>query len=207
MFKLLTVVSVCTLVPLSAAPAQQLLVSSFGNNRVLEYSTTGSFGATLAQGRSSGGLDGPLGLVFGPDGNLYVTSPGSDEVLRYNGATGAFIDAFVSAGSGGLDSPTYLDFLDIEPLAVFMRGDVNADGTYDFSEAVYTLGFLFRGGLPPPCVDAADISDEGEVSITSAIYSLSFLVARGAPPLPPYSSCDADLTADPLGCESFPSCD
>jgi hypothetical protein len=58
----------------------------------------------------SGGLNGPVGLVFGPDGHLYVSSSATHEVLRYDGTTGVFIDAFVSAGSGGLSVPIGLVF-------------------------------------------------------------------------------------------------
>lgn len=58
----------------------------------------------------SGGLNQPLGLTIGPDGNLYVSSRLTDNVLRYNGTTGAFIDAFVPAGSGGLNVPSSLTF-------------------------------------------------------------------------------------------------
>jgi hypothetical protein len=70
----------------------------------------GTTGAFIDIFGSGGGLDGPIGLTFGPDGNLYVSSAGTDQVLRYDGTTGTFIDAFVSANSGGLDAPTFLIF-------------------------------------------------------------------------------------------------
>ena len=88
------------IVPIACA---DLLVGSFNTNSVLRYDeTTGAFLGVFASG---GGLDRPLELLFGPDGNLYVTSFGTDSVLRYNETTGVFIDAFVPAGSGGLAAP------------------------------------------------------------------------------------------------------
>ena len=59
---------------------------------------------------ASGGLNGPFGVVFGPDDNLYVNSYFGNSVLRFSGSTGAFIDTFVSPGSGGLTGPTSLIF-------------------------------------------------------------------------------------------------
>jgi streptogramin lyase len=84
-----------------------LLVGSSFTDSVLRYDeTTGAFVGVFASG---GGLNSPIGLVYGPDGNLYVTSIAvtntRGSVLRYNGTTGAFIDAFVPSGSGGLDAP------------------------------------------------------------------------------------------------------
>jgi len=54
-------------------------------------------------------LDVPVGLEFGPGGNLFVVSNANHSVLRYDGTTGAFIDAFVPNGSG-LNVPTDLTF-------------------------------------------------------------------------------------------------
>jgi hypothetical protein len=73
---------------------------------VLEYSgTTGAFVKSFASG---GGLSGPQGLVFGPNGDLFVSSFNSDAVLEYNGTTGAFVTSFASGG--GLAVPTFLTF-------------------------------------------------------------------------------------------------
>jgi len=54
----------------------------------------------------AGGLCGPYGIVFGPDGNLYVTSTLNGKVLRYEGGSGNFMGEFVT----GLDRPTGLVF-------------------------------------------------------------------------------------------------
>ena len=91
-----------------AARAAGLFVSSVHTASVLEYdSTTGAFVKTFASG---GGLNGPFGLVFGPNGDLFVSSSNTDAVLEYNGTTGAFVKSFVSPGSGGLVFPTGLVF-------------------------------------------------------------------------------------------------
>jgi hypothetical protein len=67
---------------------------------------TGAF----LDGFATGGQNGPIDLVFGPDRNLYVlNSPGTNlEVLRFNGSTGAFINVFVSSFSGGTDGSSLI---------------------------------------------------------------------------------------------------
>ena len=92
-----------------------LLVSSTFTNDVKRYNgTTGAFIDNFASG---GGLDGSIGLAFGPDGNLYVGSFYTDSVKRYDGTTGAFIDDFASGG--GLDGTGELIFSPVpEPAAI-----------------------------------------------------------------------------------------
>ena len=66
---------------------------------ILRYDqVTGAFRGVFASGH---GLADPLGLTFGPDGNLYVASGNSDQVLRFDGRTGAFLGVFAAGGGCG----------------------------------------------------------------------------------------------------------
>ena len=92
----------------------------------------------------------------------------------------------------------------------FVRGDANSDGAINLTDGVIPLLFLFSGGTPPACGDAADTNDTGSVEITDAIIIFSWLFTGGAAPAAPsplspgYSAaeCAADPTEDGLGCET-----
>ena len=87
-----------------------MFIASGYTNSILRYDlkTKEYMGAFAAPG--TGGMSVPVGLEFGPDGNLYTSSSSSDEVLRFDGKTGEFIDKFVPAGSGGMSSPRAIRF-------------------------------------------------------------------------------------------------
>ena len=72
---------------------------------ILRYSDAGVFKGVFASG---GGMADPLGLTFGPDGNLYVASANSGQVLRFEGKTGAFLGVFADCGAGS--GPVNLTF-------------------------------------------------------------------------------------------------
>lgn len=79
------------------APDGSLFVSSFRTNQILRYDVaTGAFLGVFASDNNGGlgsanGLNGPNGLLFGPDGSLYVTTQGSANI-----ASGALSFPFAS---------------------------------------------------------------------------------------------------------------
>ena len=90
--------------------------------------------------------------------------------------------------------------------ARFLRGDASSDGTVDMSDAIQVLGYLFKDGHAPGCLDAADANDDGELDISDPIRVLRALFSGGSPLPAPGDSCGDDLSADFLGCDSFPFC-
>lgn len=91
--------------------------------------------------------------------------------------------------------------------AQFRRGDSNADGQFNLSDAVFTLSFLFLGTATPTCADALDADDSGSINLTDAVFGLGYLFLGGPPPLPPFGDCGVDPTADPLDCNTFVPCE
>ena len=58
----------------------------------------------------SGGLDEPLQLTFGPNGDLYVGSGNGrnqDQIVRFNGGTGAWVDSFGDNSHGPVRGMTF----------------------------------------------------------------------------------------------------
>jgi len=88
----------------------------------------------------------------------------------------------------------------------FRRGDSNADGAVDLSDAVDILSYLFLGSRAPGCLDAADADANGAVELTDAVYALAYLFLAGSPPPAP-GPTDCGVAEGPsLGCQNYPGC-
>jgi hypothetical protein len=94
----------------------------------------------------------------------------------------------------------------IPPTAEFLRGDANADASFDLADVIDTLDFIFQGE-PVPCLVALDSNDDEQVDIADGVFSLAALFTGGAEPAPPGLLCGTDETTGPLDCDSFPACD
>jgi hypothetical protein len=91
----------------------------------------------------------------------------------------------------------------------FHRGDSDDNGQLQLTDAVRILGFLFLGGIPPTCLDAADADGNNQLQLTDAVRILGFLFLGGAapsPPGPPPAACGLDSDETHLGCSSYTRC-
>lgn len=87
----------------------------------------------------------------------------------------------------------------------FLRGDSNADGIVDISDAVAILFHLFMA-VPISCRKAADTNDDGAADISDAVHLLGYLFLGGKAPDRPSGTCGSDPTPDELTCDSFAGC-
>jgi hypothetical protein len=117
--------------------------------------------------------------------------------------------------NGGIDpNPTGLRVDAVVKIAkkvgsVFHRGDSDNNGQLQLTDAVRILGFLFLGGIPPTCLDAADSDGNNQLQLTDAVRILGFLfLGQVAPvaPGPPPSACGLDNDEIHLGCQVYDKC-
>jgi hypothetical protein len=89
------------------------------------------------------------------------------------------------------------------PPQPFLRGDVDATGTRELTDAIRLLSQLFLDDDIAACHDASDANDDGAVDIADPIAILGSLFL-GAPG--PSTECQTDPTADTLPPCLSPSC-
>ncbi|MEM7164276.1 MAG: hypothetical protein AAF581_02360 [Planctomycetota bacterium] len=120
----------------------------------------------------------PLNALFQPDGTEFLTN----EVQ------------FLTVQVQSLSQP-------------FVRGDCNADGTFNIADAVYLLSALFPLTAPVPisCSDSCDANDNEGLDIADAVAMLNGLFGPAIPLAAP-NVCGADPGGDTLDCDTFPTC-
>jgi len=66
----------------------------------------------------------------------------------------------------------------------YVCGDANGDGVGNpgVADVTYLVAYLFRGGPPPPEIDAADVNNDGAVRISDLAYLIAFLFRSGPAP-------------------------
>ncbi|MGQ9590774.1 MAG: hypothetical protein ACUVYA_10820 [Planctomycetota bacterium] len=169
------------------------------------------------------------------DGSGSVAGPGEEHGLRYSWSVDGPLDGAEIASpcrpatAIAFSSPgAYRVILEVDDLrcgkspagtrevtvlvregsegGTFIRGDSNADGKVDISDAVNSLSVLFLGAGALDCRDAADANDDGRLDISDAVYALVYLFLGGEPPPEPSHSCGGDPSEDRLDCADFPPC-
>ena len=88
-------------IPLTAG----LLVTSRGSDRILRFDAAGASQGVFA---ADPALVRPVGITFGPDGNVYVAVGDTDRVMRFSGTTGASLGVFTRGAA--LRSPRNVNF-------------------------------------------------------------------------------------------------
>ncbi len=119
-----------------------------------------------------------------------------------NGIGDTVVDSIFALSSGVAASPEFEDGLvTIASGSLFLRADVNGDGTLNIADPVAALAFLFQGE-PAACLDAIDSNDDGSTNVADAVYSLNFLFTGGPAPLEPWPNPGLDPTPDALDCQN-----
>lgn len=64
-------------------------------------------------------------------------------------------------------------------------GDANGDGSQNISDAVFIVGWIFKGGSAPPNLLAADANCDSTNNVSDAVRIINWIFKGGTPPCCP----------------------
>ena len=158
----------------AAAFAGGLLVASRGSDKVLRYDRSGAPKGVFA---SDPALVKPVGITFGPDGNVYVAVGDTDRVMRFDGRSGHSLGVFTHGAS--LASPRNVNF---GPDGAFYVADgfLNQVLRFDGRTGAFDRVFIQDPALNGPT--SFTFGPDGDVYVASVLTNsvLRFDGATGA---------------------------
>ena len=98
------------------------------------------------------------------------------------------VDSVVVAASSETYIPELIDGrVNVRPVEIFRRGDVNGDGFVNgLIDGIALLSWGFGNGSTPGCLAAADVNDDGVIlTLNDGIFLLTYEFLGGAPPSAP----------------------
>jgi len=163
-------------------------------NSIVSVGTSGiGFAANPA---TLGTLDADYNNVFTNGGTDYeepqwtVTNPvaaGDPLYTDINNCDASYANgALFTADSAG--GPLGSDGTGTPVLGLQLPGNCNQDNSFDLSDAIHFLGFLFQGSASLPCSTEAanlalmDVNDDQGLDLSDAVYILAFLFQGGPEP-------------------------
>jgi sugar lactone lactonase YvrE len=158
--------------PSSSVALPHLLVGSRGSGQVMRFDGTGRAAGAF----SDPGLVRPVGVTFGPDGDVYVAAGDTDRVVRFS-AAGAGRGTFTSGG--GFVSPRNVNF---GPDGAFYVADgfQNRILRFDGGSGLFDRAFVDDSALQGPT--SFTFGPDGDVYAVSVLTNqvLRFDGATGA---------------------------
>ena len=75
---------------------------------------------------------------------------------------------------------------DDEPdICGYTCGDANGDGMVNVGDAVFMVGYVFKGGAAPDPIQAGDANCDGDANVGDAVYLISYVFRGGSAPCCP----------------------
>jgi hypothetical protein len=186
---------------------------------IVDVAAGGCEAAAAGSVRMVGSLSEPAGATLPPGVEVEVATLAYDRADPTGPAAASRLDVIDCGGGsvvrclawGGIrpERRGAGVFLPAACESDFVRGDCNADGGFDISDAVLLLVQLFdarRASGPLRCQDACDGDDDGALTVTDAVVFLRNRFNAGAPLPPPSPACGDDESRDRLGCEQHAGC-